>query len=669
MGYSPPVGDMAGVQTFVSPESHANLPSGWEGEKKQVLPPGSATPNTPNKEFTDKDHGRSLPHPEYQGPASGSGTVEKKPIKPEQGEEYGVPEKNDYYVPKRRSMTADGYQARRPWERQRRQHVDERFESKRYYKRNKKRILTKARVYYKKLKRNPIYKKLKGKRRDNPAKYKRRKLSMEIPFVTGPSLHEGVFLGVSPLGAHYRVGDTTEQYASVDVFLDSVVFHSDEDILRVAHILAPMPCEGQVRVAGLTLNDEWLLDEREEADKEGIGKYTPLSPGKRRRKQKGKKRVTRKRQYKKNRQKERVRAKLYYKKRKHSQRFKRQQTRRRSQPSRYKLRRGTQMTTPDIAFVWGAEMLLGYVQDISPESNSVTFSLENEKGEESVRTLPLEDFLDEITFLSEEDIEALFALVDEVLGLEGYDFDPGEIYETEQEIKALIERVASRYAGDIILYDQEAPTDQETIYGPELSSGKPERGKGDDTYYDVEGGGLSWRVVSPGDGSQLVRSAATMKDISTKTGPKVHERARGVQLQLNRADPKRGIWSFRAASSKGAPYIVRIKGIKERGITKLSTARVQVSCTCPFFQWQGPEHWAKKNGYLYGKTEGTASIPDVKDPKGQHWACKHVLAVLNQVRTYRMASAESLQALLQNATLEPVFEPSPERVASLHLKD
>lgn len=665
MGYSPPVGDMAGVQTAVSPKSHDGIPTEWHPSKQVALPPGSATPNSPQKEDSDKEP-KKLPGAEYNTPASGSGTVEKMPIKPQEGEEYGVPEKNDYYMPRRRSMK--GYEARMPWERQKKQEVGDRMESKRYYRRNKKRILNRARVYYKRIKRNPVYNKLKDRRRDRPRKFKRRKVGMEIPFVTGPSLLQGVLLGVSPFGVHVRVGSGEEQVVSLGTLLESAVFYSSDDMERAASILAPMPLGANVRVAGFVPNEEWLLEgDHSEADKEGVGKYTPLKPGTRRRRQKGKSRMTRKKNYRKNRQKERIRAKLYYKKRKNNPRFKKQQVRRRSQPARYKLRHGTIMMTPDIGFVWGEEMLLGFVRDISPMTNFVNFSLEEQDGGTGLKSLSLEDFLDGATFLSEEDIESMFALVDEVVGDEAYDFDPGEVYETEQEIKEMIGRVAARAAGEILLYDQRAPTDQKTVYGPELSSDKPERGEGEDTYYDVDSPGLSWRVVPPGDGSQLVRSAATMADIASQTGPAVHEKVSGVKLALNRSDPKRGIWSFRAAGSKGDTYIVRIKGIKERGISKLSTARVQVSCTCPFFRWQGPEHWAKKNSYLYGKPEGTASKPDVKDPKGQHWACKHIIKALQTCRTYRMASEGSLHTLMQEAQVEFVVEASPERVASLHL--
>jgi len=519
MGYSPPVGDMAGVQTAVTQKSHEGYPTDWEREQETNLPPGSATPNSPVEDDKEK-HYRKLPYPVVQKPESGSGTVEKEPIKPEEGEQYGVPEKNDYDVPRRRSLTADSYEPRIPWERQHRQPMDERLESKRYYRQRKRRVLNRAKRYYKRIHRNPMYQKRKDLRRERPRKYKRLKMaSWDIPFVTGPEMQEGWLLGLSPLGVHYVVGEGDERVMDPMRFMDSVVFLSDEDIDLVAEKVARWHSKKKLSEnTDLVLNDSWLS--------------------------------------------------------------------------------------------------------------------------------PLDD---------EDDLE---------------DADPEEV----QKAQEMVSRVAFRYAGDIILYDQQAPTSQETAYGPQLSTDDDDRrpGEGEDTDYYSTSPGLSNRVVPPGDGTDLVRfeaslrkSAATMADISSHTGPDVHQKAPKIALQLHRADPTRGIWAFKAAGSKGESYMVRIKGIKEKGITKLTTARVQVSCTCPFFRWQGPEHWAKVNGYLYGKPQGTATLPAIKDPKSEHWACKHLLALFKQAQTYRLASGDSWQAFLRDAQIEPVVEPSPELVAAL----
>ncbi len=114
--------------------------------------------------------------------------------------------------------------------------------------------------------------------------------------------------------------------------------------------------------------------------------------------------------------------------------------------------------------------------------------------------------------------------------------------------------------------------------------------------------------------------------------------------------PKEGFWSFTSNGSDGT-YTIKIKGLgmKDGNIKSLSKATVKVSCNCKFFRWQGPEHWAKKEGYLYGKQEGTASKPVIKDPKGKHRVCKHIIAAFKLAEGYKTACV-----------------PSPSRVASKH---
>ena len=215
-------------------------------------------------------------------------------------------------------------------------------------------------------------------------------------------------------------------------------------------------------------------------------------------------------------------------------------------------------------------------------------------------------------------------------------------------------------SAELILYNQEAPN-KEIQYPEDGANYAPTSpthwrtgpGSGDQTrppayappdahLDDVPAG--SSRVVPNGDGQMFdigFRTAATLGDIASQTGPDVHQKALGVQVRLSRADPQKGIWTFTAMGSKGKGYTIKIKGLRKGNIKSLVKAQVQVSCDCQFFRWQGPEHWASTNQYLYGKPVGTASRPDVKDPGGKHWACKHIVAVLGQVGQYRLASTDT----------------------------
>ena len=108
------------------------------------------------------------------------------------------------------------------------------------------------------------------------------------------------------------------------------------------------------------------------------------------------------------------------------------------------------------------------------------------------------------------------------------------------------------------------------------------------------------------------------------------ERAEGIPLRMTRSDPKHFMWLFDVKGSKES-YRVKVKAVPSGNVSDINKVDIRVSCTCPFWRWQGPEHWAKSKDYLYGKPQGSATRPDVKDPSGRHGACKHVLAVLKRV--------------------------------------
>lgn len=60
---------------------------------------------------------------------------------------------------------------------------------------------------------------------------------------------------------------------------------------------------------------------------------------------------------------------------------------------------------------------------------------------------------------------------------------------------------------------------------------------------------------------------------------------------------------------------------------------IQLNCTCKYWRWQGPEYWAKEGGYLLGAPTGSASKPNVRDTKGNHFLCKHTVAVLSDLKS------------------------------------
>ena len=126
------------------------------------------------------------------------------------------------------------------------------------------------------------------------------------------------------------------------------------------------------------------------------------------------------------------------------------------------------------------------------------------------------------------------------------------------------------------------------------------------------------------------RVALKINEILTGLSPKVTSGAKSVTPKLKRADPNNAIWTYTVPGSKGESYTVKVKGVPKGGLRNVSKMDVLVSCTCPFFRYQGPEHWAKVGDYLYGKPTGTAAKPDQKDPNGGNRICKHVAAVFRR---------------------------------------
>lgn len=92
------------------------------------------------------------------------------------------------------------------------------------------------------------------------------------------------------------------------------------------------------------------------------------------------------------------------------------------------------------------------------------------------------------------------------------------------------------------------------------------------------------------------------------------------------------IWNYQVTGGDQTHTVrIRVKGeIPKMG----EDADIEVTCNCPFFRWQGPEHWARVGGYEYKNPVGTASFPKIRDPDHKHPVCKHIIAALEKFRNY-----------------------------------
>lgn len=683
-----------GYKTLVRDDSAKGLPTDLDREQQTNLPPDSATPRVPDDPKSEGGGGGGRVLPTYENNTPDNGIADRPRSLPTPGEEYGHPTKFDYNYVTRRDMNAskDEPEERtaytREWHSGKFQHRQKgltRTKSRQQYRRNRNKYKMQAKIRYKRNKRNPQFRKLQEHRRQYPHMHQRRRASSIIV--------ASLFLA--------------EMMPSAEVVADRFLEAASHD---------------------------WNVPKR-------------VPPPKKQHRQRGDDRVESKREYVQApaAQKNRV-MKLRHKK---LMKFKRYRKYKQWYNEQYAAhgdtgfrRHADVLTTPQISFGIGKELLPGTVHNISPMTGLVTFVVDA-KDYEPLRSMPIRAFLQVVVFYSEDDIDAFFDLVDVEIGPEAYDDidgdivracaaefdvdvdseefadqcmnlvgvfdlesmtpdqleqvnhvlvlqtlegghgrtridtedlddgDPGEgdeydwhLYYGEvpdpDPIPEEVTRVAARWLqaeGITFTYEVENPK-QEIDYPASGSNYEPtspshyRRDQGDDDDRapghsmpsnesdDVPAG--SSRVVPPGDG-QLEgiglrpRTAATINDLAHRTGPDVHAKAKGVPVRLRRADPQRGIWTFQARGSKGETYTIRVKGRRQGNVQNLSRAQVQVSCSCPFFRWQGPEHWAKANSYLYGRPRGTASKPDIKDPAGKHWACKHIIACFRLAHQYKLA--------------------------------
>jgi len=130
-----------------------------------------------------------------------------------------------------------------------------------------------------------------------------------------------------------------------------------------------------------------------------------------------------------------------------------------------------------------------------------------------------------------------------------------------------------------------------------------------------------------------VKVAARFADIETGLNPQVVKRSGKCSATLKRADTKNLRWLFSVDCGNG-PKTVKLKASRMGRVTALSKMDVDFTCSCNAWQWLGSEHHAQREDYLDGKPRGTATVPVIKDPLGVNRVCKHVAAVIGNVRKW-----------------------------------
>lgn len=146
------------------------------------------------------------------------------------------------------------------------------------------------------------------------------------------------------------------------------------------------------------------------------------------------------------------------------------------------------------------------------------------------------------------------------------------------------------------------------------------------------------------NGSIQVKVASNVEEILTGLDQKFQERAKKCSAQVKRADIKNLRWIFSVDCGHG-PKAVKVRAIPKGRSKKFSTLDLELSCSCPAWQWLGPEFHAKSEKFMLKPQNGTASTPDIRDPERDNRVCKHVAAALAITKHWEIPKVKMQKAV------------------------
>ena len=134
---------------------------------------------------------------------------------------------------------------------------------------------------------------------------------------------------------------------------------------------------------------------------------------------------------------------------------------------------------------------------------------------------------------------------------------------------------------------------------------------------------------------RVTKQAYTLSEIVSGLSEVVVNKKQTVRV-LEEKNPLPFDWDFEVTTGNDV-YEVSIRALTDRSESSLvREADLLISCSCPFWRWQGPEYHARENDYLFGPPRGSASLPEVRDPQNHHYVCKHVSKVLDLIESYEV---------------------------------
>lgn len=163
------------------------------------------------------------------------------------------------------------------------------------------------------------------------------------------------------------------------------------------------------------------------------------------------------------------------------------------------------------------------------------------------------------------------------------------------------------------------------------------------------------------------RQADTIPMIRRRAERVLFEKAKKRPASLVKFEKRRLTWTF-----KSGEWTVKLRALPEPGskAVNVMAMNVRCACSCPFWRWQGPEHWGLEYDWQYGRPRGTASYPIIRDPTFRHPVCKHVIAVFDWVQKNKLKiPPESRKPKLARYLVDSSTncEPDPLRLAERFL--
>ena len=125
--------------------------------------------------------------------------------------------------------------------------------------------------------------------------------------------------------------------------------------------------------------------------------------------------------------------------------------------------------------------------------------------------------------------------------------------------------------------------------------------------------------------SSVIRLSLKQEFLEGHVPEKIRGNASSCNVGLVSYDKRSKTFTFSVDSGNG-PRTVRAS------LSDLD--EVTMSCSCPFWRWNGPEFNSQQNRFLLGSPRGTADPPDVRDPERQYWLCKHAYAALKRLDSF-----------------------------------